>query len=393
MKKTKNFIAYAMLFLFSILFIYIGNRVATRNAMIFTASVGTPKEWYVVKIDMILKEEETEIDFGGTSLLQTTRDFSGTVVYGEKKGEGLIGQQKYDTAAGRAPTPLRPGDWAIVYKNADTETYFSGEIVRINSIILVAAAFFLLLIVFGRMKGVAMILSLLLSVLSIFLVFIPAILSGFNVYVWAIIICVFSIVITPYFVGGFNIKSLSSMLGSLVSVALASGLTAVLNALMRITGGVDDETMQVAYILDRPIDLRAIVFAAVIIGALGATLDVSMSIASSISEMKDVTGDSSFRSLFRTGVNIGRDIMGAQTSTLVMAYIGGSLSVVLLLIAYQNSLYELLNIEYVIIELLQALVGGFTILFAIPGTALIAALLFSRRTWVKEKEQEVIPYL
>ncbi|MDO4566666.1 MAG: YibE/F family protein, partial [Oscillospiraceae bacterium] len=150
------------------------------------------------------------------------------------------------------------------------------------------------------------------------------------------------------------------------------------NSLMRITGAVDEDAMYVVLILSEPIDLKAVTFAAILIGALGAALDVSMSIASAVSEISEGEAGASRGQLAQSGLKVGRDIIGTQISTLVLAYIGGSLSAVLLLIAYQSSVFELLNLELVIIELLQSLVGAFTILFTIPATALVSAALLSR---------------
>ena len=207
-------------------------------------------------------------------------------------------------------------------------------------------------------------------------------------YLWALLVCVFAILITPPFVGGFNKKSLASILGSTGGVFLAGVLTLVMNSVMKITGFASEEDMFVMAILSEPIDLRAVTFASIIIGALGSTLDVSMSIATSVWEMHDSTGNEDFKSLLNSGFNIGRDILGTQISTLILAYIGTSLCTVLLLVAYQASMIELLNLELVIINLEDMLIGAATIILTIPFTALISALMLSNRG--SEKPEFVI---
>ncbi len=380
MKKKKDAILYVTLLILSVLFIIIGNRWAVKDAVMFQGLTGQYTDRHFVRVDAILSQDETDTVIDGKIFMTDTKiKFSSTIVWGDHKGETLIVTQTYDTLTSRLPTPVRVGDKLFAYLNANVSSdYFAGEFVRIDLLAVVACVFFLLLILFGRLKGLATIVALSLSVLSIFLVFIPSILSGHNVYLSAIIICLYSIVITPFLIGGFNLKSISAAFGSIGGVAVAGVITAFLNSALRITGVVDEETMQVAFILSEPIDLRAITFAAILIGALGACLDVSMSIASSICEMREASGRSDFKSLLNSGMNIGRDIMGTQTSTLVLAYIGGSMSIVLLLVAYQSSVLEMLNLEIVIIELLQALIGGFTILFTIPATAIVSALMFSQ---------------
>lgn len=392
MSKGKTALLYILLTVFSVAFIFVGNRITSDGAMMFTGQIGSYTDIYIVRVDAVLETNEREYNFGGGQMVTETKiKFSGSVLFGEDKGKTLIAQQSYDDITSAVPTPVRAGDWIFVYLDANISSeYFAGNLFRIRGVIVLALIFFVLLIIFGRFKGVTTILALGFSVMSIFLVFIPAILSGHNIYFWAILICLFTITVMPFYVGGFNKKSIASALGCIGGVAIAGILTFVMNMISRITGAVNDETMYVAFIFpDNPIDLRAITFAAILIGALGATVDVSMSIATSLNEMNENCEESSFSSLWKNGMNIGRDIMGAQTSTLVLAYIGGALSVTLLLVAYQNSIIEMLNLELVIIELLQIIIGGFTILFVIPATALVCALMFEKQGAHKRKKDQV----
>ncbi len=380
-KKKSSLPQYILLTAFAALFIIIGSKLATKDAVMFTGQTGERLATYVTRVDLVLDTTEKETVFGENfSLTETTIEYAATVLFGEHKGESFVAYQSFDDYTSRIPTPVREGDWVIVYEQEyGNYQYVSGDIVRINEIIIVSAVFFVLLIVFGKLKGVATVIALAFSVLSIFLVLIPAILSGINIYLMAIIICIYTIIITPFYIGGFNVKSTASAFGCIGGVALAGILSFILNKAMRVTGAVDEETMAVAFIREPAIDLQAIVFAATLIGALGACLDVSMSISSTIYEMKELSEKDSFSQLFASGTKVGWDIMGTQISTLLLAYIGSSLSVTLLLVAYQNSVLELLNREMVIIELLQSIIGCFTILFTIPMTAFISSLMFSRR--------------
>ena len=127
-----------------------------------------------------------------------------------------------------------------------------------------------------------------------------------------------------------------------------------------------------------PIDLKAIIFAAITLGALGAIMDVAMSIASSLYELRTEAKNPGFKMLMHSGMEIGKDMMGTMSNTLVLAYIGSSLATVLLLIAYNNSLIELLNKEMIVVEILQTLVGSLAILFTIPLTSFVASVLYMR---------------
>jgi uncharacterized membrane protein len=157
-------------------------------------------------------------------------------------------------------------------------------------------------------------------------------------------------------------------------------LTFVMERTLELSGVISEDSLDLLFLPARnPIDLRAIVFAGIIIGAVGAIMDIAMSIASSLWEMRVRAPGIGFKELLSSGINIGRDMMGTMVNTLVMAYIGSSLSIVLLLFVYTNSLTDLLNRESVIAELLQAIIGSIGILATMPFTAFICAVFYRRK--------------
>ncbi len=383
--KGKQIVPYILLIVFSFLAVIIGNRIACKNATLFTSQISEPTDSYLVRVDSVLSTTSQNADYGGsTTVTQTEVKFSGTILFGEKKGETIVATQSYDDVVFVAAIPVQEGDW--IYVHDDGFEVRAGNFFRVKELFVLFMLVVLFLILFARIKGVASVLSLGLTIVAVFFVFVPAILSGYNVYLWALLVCAYSIIITPPFIGGFNKKSLASILGSVGGVSLAGVLTLVMNTVMKITGFADEEDMFVISILSEPIDLRAVTFAAIIVGALGSTLDVSMSIATSVWEMHDSTGNSDFKSLLNSGFNIGRDILGTQISTLILAYIGTSLCTVLLLVAYQPSIMQLLNLEKVIIQIEDMLIGAATIILTIPFTAFISALMLSKAG----KEEEFV---
>ena len=272
------------------------------------------------------------------------------------------------------------GDRVIVIYDSFGGRFFFVNFVRINHVAILGAVFLALVLLFGRKKGFGAIVSLGLICMAIFLVFIPAILSGRDIYVATIIICVFAIVSTLLIVIGPNKKALSAMLGCLGGVLLAGLLMFIMDIILGLTGALDHETMALLNIsTGEPIDLRAIIFAGVIIGAVGAIMDVAMSIASSLWEIREAGSITDFASIVKSGVNIGKDILGTMLNTLILAYIGSSLSLILLIVSHTTSYTELLNMEMVIVEFLRALVGSFGMLLTIPLTAVICGWLYSNK--------------
>ena len=390
-KRFPDALKYVLLTVVAVAAVVLGSIYATRNAMLFTGQTGTDAEMYLTKVDVVLSHDEYQEEYmSGYNLTQTAVRFTCHVIYGEKKGESMVATQYYDDLTGKVGIPVEPGDWIYVYPMEESGEMMAGFFFRVRFLAVLFAVLLVFLMIFARLKGIATMMSLGLTILSVFFVFIPAILSGYNVYLWTVIVCLYSIVITPLFIGGFNKKSLASITGSVAGVAVAGVLTAVMNSMMKITGFADEDDVYVTMMLGEPIDMRAITFAAILIGALGSTLDVSMSIAASVWEMHESTGKSDFRSLLSSGFNIGRDILGTQISTLVLAYIGSSLCTVLLYVGYTPSLMQMLNLEGVVIKVFDSLIGAATIILTIPFTALISAVMLAKRnknSLISEKKE------
>ncbi|HCX64517.1 MAG TPA: YibE/F family protein, partial [Eubacteriaceae bacterium] len=244
---------------------------------------------------------------------------------------------------------------------------------------------------FGRKKGLTTLITLVLTGLVIFTVFVPSILAGMNIYAMAVVVCLYVIVTTLVILNGFNRKTLTAIFGCFSGILAAAAVMGLMDTSLHLTGMISDEAMYLTYLpLDHSIDLKAIIFSGMIIGAMGAVMDVAMSISSSLWEIKRNSRAIAAKGLFASGMAIGRDIMGTMANTLILAYIGSSLSTVLLLIVYDPSLMFLLNREMIIVEILQALVGSFGILFAVPLTALAAALIYTRKKQLPEKPRDSI---
>jgi uncharacterized membrane protein len=288
-------------------------------------------------------------------------------------------EQNLEEMLGISFEKVTVGDRIILVNFGGSEWFFV-DFVRINQIIILGVIFAVLLLIFGRAKGLNAILSLGFTCMAVFTVFIPAILSGNNIYLSSIIVCLFSIIVTILIINGVNKKSLASITGCIGGVIAAAGLTLLMSHTLRLTGITSGESVNLLYLpLETPLNLRALIFAGIIIGASGAVMDVAVSISSALWELRAQAPDITFGSLFKSGINIGRDVMASMTNTLVLAYIGSSLTMLLLLIVYEASMIDLFNSELIITELLQAIIGSMGILLAMPLTALVCAALFARK--------------
>ncbi|MCL2386854.1 MAG: YibE/F family protein, partial [Defluviitaleaceae bacterium] len=259
------------------------------------------------------------------------------------------------------------------------EMFFFFDFLRIHFVGILAVVFFLLILFFGRAKGFTSLIALGFTCASIFFMFIPAILSGWNIYLATAVLCAYAVLFTLLLVVGPNAKAISATLGCFGGVLFAALLMLLTSEVLRISGLVDSTSQQLFVLpTPRPLDLRAIVFAGVIIGAVGAIMDVAMSIASALWEIGDSGGAKDFAGFFKAGINIGRDIMGTMLNTLILAYIGSSMTMILLLTGSTLPMLQLLNSEQIVVELIRALVGSFGMLLAIPLTAAICAWVYPR---------------
>ena len=378
--KIGKVILYVITVILSILFLVAGNKIATKDLSAFNTE-DSDQTIVVAEIDTIKNRVAEEYSLDGINTLENVDiTFEATIIEGEQEGKPVNGLQSINSLYGTVMPEAEEGDKVLLLKNDFQEEtdWQLIEFVKTDKLLVFGILFVIALLLFGRLKGFNTLLSLVFTCAAVFMVFIPSILSGKNIYLSSIIVCIYTIIMTYLIVNGINKKTLAATLGCFGGIVVSGILTIIMDKILELTGYVDEESIYLTYIsTETPIDLKAIIFAAILIGAIGAIMDVSMSISSSLWEVKGKSS-SSFNALFKSGMNIGRDVMGTMANTLILAYIGSSLSVVLLLSTYSTSVMHLLNREMIVVEILQALIGSFGILFTIPLTSMIAARIYTK---------------
>lgn len=373
---------YITVFILSAVILFFGSKWAHDGVTIFKHST----EAVTAKVMTIDKKTETK----GDNFTSTVIIFRAQIQGGKHDGEVVKAYQEHNSQVANMRI-VRPGDTVIMknYKIEDLGTDWAVEnFKRSNVLYMLIAAFAVLVIIFGRSKGFRTIISLAYTCLAVFLVFIPAVLGGRNIYITSIAICVFIIFMTLLLVNGADKKTLCAALGCVGGVLAAAIITAIMSRVMIFAGYTNEDSYYLT-MLPKPVNLKALNFAAIIIGAVGAVMDVAMSLSSSLYEMKEKIPDISFKSLVSSGLAIGRDMMGTMSNTLVLAYIGSSVSCVLLLLTYADSLADVLNREMIAYEILQAIAGSLGILLAIPLTTLVCGVFYLKRR-TKHIENEKI---
>ena len=363
MNTKKSIIIYILTIVFSVVFIVGANKLVTGGEKVLSTS--SEQEYFRAEVVEVLSSEEGIYGGGDIYIHFLANTPKGRI-------EAMQISSSYTAESIR---PVQKGDKVILMRNSGSETYYFAEYIRFDVMLVFIAIFAICLIIMGRSKGVNTILSLAFTCVSIFYVMIPAILMGKNIYLWTSITCIYITVSTLLLVNGANRKSLAAGIGCIGGVLVAFVLTWVIDSFINMSGHIDEGSIYLAS-LKYPIDLKAIIYASVLIGAIGAIMDVSVELSASLAEIEKKVSHITFRELFTSGMTIGRETMGTMSNTLVLAYIGGSLSCVLLMVANSSSLLYLFNMETVIFEILQAVVGSIGILFCIPLTSAVCGLLF-----------------
>ena len=184
---------------------------------------------------------------------------------------------------------------------------------------------------------------------------------------------------------GINKKILTAALGTLGGVLTAGIIALIFNHIAKMTGACEDAIQLSINASTINFNFRDLLFVGIIVSALGACMDVGMSIASSLDEIKIKNPDITWKELLKSGMNIGRDVIGTMTNTLILAYVGGSLTLILLFMACNMSLTEILNKETIAEEIISAVAGSMGVVFTVPITSFIYSLLNKDKV-IYEKE-------
>jgi uncharacterized membrane protein len=277
---------------------------------------------------------------------------------------------------------VKPGDKIIVAVSRDLGniTYHVSDFDRFDYVYVLGGLFVLALVVFGGFIGAKSVLVIAFSILVIFKFFIGQVLAHqYNLTLLTLAVAAVIAVATQMVVSGLSKKTLAAILGTVGGVVVAGLLSTLAIKFMHLTGLDSEEAMLLKASTLAQIDFQGVLFAGMVFGALGAVMDVTISIASAVYEVKSVHTAIGFKELVRAGMNVGRDIMGTMSNTLILAYAGSSLPLMLLIASQQHApMLRILNLNLIVTELARALTGSIGLICAIPLTAIITAVLLHR---------------
>ena len=251
---------------------------------------------------------------------------------------------------------------------------------RIPLIIGIALAFALALILFGGWQGARALLGLIFTFICIMYLLLPLALRGWPTVPLTVAIVGVTSTLGFYLLGGWQPKTVGSILGCLCGVAAAALLGSLAIELLHVTAYQMDEAEGLLLARnDTGLQMKGLLLSGILIAAEGAVMDTSMSVASAMAELKDKRPDIGKKELFLSGMRIGRDTTGTMANTLVLAFAGSSLNMMVLIYSYQVSFNQLMNTDFVAVELVRAVAGSMGIILTVPCVAAICAWLLTRR--------------
>ena len=252
-----------------------------------------------------------------------------------------------------------------------------------------AAAYLVVLCLVGGKQGVKGALGLVFTFFCIIFVYLPLVYRGLSPFWVSVFICVITTLVTMYLIGGPTRKTLVATGGTVAGVVIAGISATIFSMATGITGwNVSDIESLLTLASTSGVQVGGLLFSGLLISSLGAVMDVAMSIGSAIAEIHAQNPALSRGELFKAGMHVGRDMMGTDSNTLILAFAGGSISMLVLDYAYNLPYQQIINSNNIGIAIMQGLSGSFGIVLAVPVTVALAVALY---TWKRPNRAETAP--
>lgn len=298
---------------------------------------------------------------------------------GEYKGEILDATSAEGNLFGAV---CKKGDSVVVHMSVSGDSknvsvYSKDRIVTVTAFV---GIFLLLICIIGGKNGVKSVVGLVFTFVTIFMIYIPLIYRGFSPFWAAVIITIITTIATMYLISGFTVKTVCAIAGTVIGVLLAGLAAWVFGWAADIDGYNVSNIETLSYVGQiTHIQIGGLLFSGILIASLGAVMDVAMSVSSAISEIHDKAPQLNCLELFKSGMNVGRDMMGTMSNTLILAFVGSAVSELVINYAYNLPFRQIINSYNIGIEIMQGVSGSIGVILTVPAVAFVTAWLLTRR--------------
>lgn len=329
-------------------------------------------------INIISEELEPDPDFPYINIGKQNLELK--IISGERKDE-IVSVNNF---IGRVDNkPAKVGTKYIISSYDNFITTVIVNYSRETAIYTLVFIFMLIVIFIGGLKGIKSIFYLAVTMVCVIFLFIPLIIRGINPIIASIVIVILSTGVTMLSLNGFSKKTVVACLSCILCTAIAGVLAYLFGVITNISSFNTNEAQDLLFVAQNTsLRVKELLFAGIIIASLGAIMDTTMSITSSIFEMNEINNKLTSSQLFKSGMNIGRDVMGTMTNTLILAFTGSSINIVVIYFMYNLPYMQLINIDVIVIEIIQGLAGGIALVLSIP----IAAFASSKMAVVNSRK-------
>ena len=251
---------------------------------------------------------------------------------------------------------------------------------RMTALIIIALAFVAVTVAVGGKVGAKSLVALAVTLACLFWLLVPLLIKGAPTLLTVFLVCAYITVVTMVILNGVERKSVCAILGTIAGTAIALLFGLAAQSLARVDGLrlADVEPLLQLRQTGTPIGLSGLLVGGIVISALGAVMDVAMSIASALTEVHTVAPQMTSKELFRSGMNIGRDMVGTMTNTLILAFLGSGFALVIYLYSLGLDPHQLISSAYLTIEVVSGVSSSIGVILAVPLTALISSVLLTK---------------
>lgn len=267
----------------------------------------------------------------------------------------------------------------ISYKDGEILSITMTDHYRINYELILAAIFVVFLVAFAGKTGLRAVYSFVITVLTIWKIMVPAYLRGVNPIWCGILITIFLTILIIFLVYGWDRKTIAASSGALLGVLMTCIIGCIFTQAFKIHGAVMAYSESLLYSGYQDLNLTQIFMSGIFIGASGAMMDLAVDITSAVNEVIEKKPDIGWKEAAHSGMNVGRAAMGTMTTTLLLAYSGGYIALLMTFMAQGTPLDNILNYKYVSAEILDTVVGSFGLVTVAPFTAITSGILLTRK--------------
>lgn len=345
----------------------------------YTVTENSGVEYETARVLSVI-EDNTVIDESVENQKKGSSELKVKILTGRYKGD-ICKVTNYFSALYNVD--VKEGDTVSVRIDTSAEHTYTVSIYNYNRIPLtigLVAVFFAVLVLMGGKQGLKAFIGLAYTVFIILFVLLPLVYKGFSAIPVTIAVIFVTSAVCFLLIGGTGKKTVSAALGSLAGVLIAAILGAVSAKIGGVTTFQTDEAEALLLVKSTSnLKMSGLFISGILIAAMGAVMDIAMSISSAVEEIKLANEKAGFAELFRSGMKIGRDAMGTMANTLVLAYVGGALNMMILIYSYGVSFIQLINTDFVAVELIRAIAGSVGIISTVPCVAAIGAYLYGHK--------------